>query len=277
MGGSSSGGGGGGGLFAGFGGHGGGFGGSPGNGGPRVNPSFGPMGWFNGKKYQGGMASGPRPDIPDGESIRSSNGSDSLKAGFAYEPHYASFQGADRKGLDALTSRAMAKGDSPWLKMMGSKIDAQTSGLRDQATKDASVAQGQGMSNLAMSGGLDSGARERMASQSALGRMGAVQGASQLGTMGKLDAGLQDEQAKLSILQSLPQHEMAFSNQINDNARYNTDIYNRTQAGNVDNRIADVARGNASDLYKYGQQMQGYGADRTAAATQQAGKKGTLK
>ena len=102
-----------------------------------------------------------------------------------------------------LLGQATAKGPSPWLNLEMQRINAEQSGMADQATRAASLAQAQGLSSLASSGGLDSGARERMMSANSLGLMNNLQGVSKQGSLARLGAGAMDEQRKLDILKGL--------------------------------------------------------------------------
>ena len=114
--------------------------------------------------------------------------------------------GVDIKQLQVyqnLLGQATAKGPSPWLNLEMQRINAEQSGMADQATRAASLAQAQGLSSLASSGGLDSGARERMMSANSLGLMNNLQGVSKQGSLARLGAGAMDEQRKLDILKGL--------------------------------------------------------------------------
>ncbi len=103
-----------------------------------------------------------------------------------------------------LRQRATDTGPSSWLNMQNQKIDTETMGMRNRANMDATNTEAMGLSNLASSGGLDAGARERLAMSGGANRMKSLQTVSGQGNMAKMGAGLADEEQKLSILQNLP-------------------------------------------------------------------------
>lgn len=160
------------------------------------------------------------------------------------------------KYLQALGTRATEKGPSTWANMQNQNIDLQASGLRDQNASDAATALGTGTSNLAQTGGLDSGARERMASSTGLAQLQGNQSISKDAVGAKLNTGIEDERQKLGILQQMPgmmQNQAGFR-------------------ANIDSKNID--RATNSQLFNYGEKMKAYTGEQMADATSAAGGKG---
>lgn len=222
------------------------------------------MGWME-QRIKGPPAAQPLPSLPSGPPLigdqprRYSQPLDAsgkpildiFKPNGALQDRYVQDPGKYNTGsreLNALSDRAMSKGPSPWLNMQLGKNEADTRAMRDIAGRDASNASGMAMSNLAMSGGLDSGARERIATSGGLGRMNALQDVSRQGNMNKFNLGIEDERQKLSILQQLPGQRL-------DRASYMSGI----DAGNI-------GRAYGAHTGQYQEGMKAWGADKTADA-----------
>lgn len=154
-----------------------------------------------------------------------------------------------QKYTDALGQRAMSKGPSSWALMQNQGIDQQTAALRDQNASDSAAAYGQGVSNLAQTGGLDSGARERLSGGAGLAQLQGNQAISRQGSMAKTQTGIEDEQQKLGILQNLP-------GMLGNQAAFKA---------NIDSKNID--RATNSQMYNYGEQMKAFTGDKMARAT----------
>lgn len=139
------------------------------------------------------------------------------------------------------------------------------------------------MSALASRGGVNRGARERIATNGSRGTMMAQQKAG-------MDIGLQDEANRMDILKALPGMEVQslapelqktsmWANMADTEAgrKQGLDLANRdyttnVQKTNLTNSIGDLQNKNNYDMSKYEQIMKAYSADRTANAQENAGK-----
>lgn len=140
-----------------------------------------------------------------------------------------------------------------------------------------------GMSALASRGGINKGARERMAMKTGRDTMMAKQKVG-------MDVGMQDETNRLGILSALPGQEVQalqpelqkasmWSSMADTEAgrKQNLDLANRDYSTNVNKTnlqslMGDVKGKQDFDLAKYQETMKAYGADRTATAQENAGK-----
>lgn len=225
-----------------------------------------------GANYQGNKAAGGtvKPyTTPSGNTV---NGGASLaqpaKSPYADMPTYDVFKGDGLKdrfyqdkgqyntgsaALNAIERRAFSQGPSAWANMANKGIDARTASAMDQAGRDASMASGSAWSQLAQQGGLDSGARERVATQGSLGRMNAMQAINRDANMGKLNVGMEDERQKLALMSSLPGMRMQQAG---------------FQAG-IDQ--SNINRDFGAFTNKYNEGMKAWGANKTANAMNNGG------
>lgn len=180
-----------------------------------------------------------RPDRPAFDSLL---GQDGL-IGQPYQIQNQLTQGA----LGQLQQEAMrAPGDpSQWRQLM----DQQVIGQAGQAAAGAQSQMQNAMSNLAMRGGLRSGAGERMAQQAANQATMARQGA--LGQRLGLD--IQDEQMRQQMLAQAGQRQMGAAE------------------FDIKNSLNEVLQKRAEDINAYNEQMRAWASERTAAATPSGG------
>lgn len=173
------------------------------------------------------------------------------------------------QGLDMYRQQATSLGPSAWANMASNQAGAQAAG--SNATANAS---------LAMQGGLNSGARERLALGGANASNAAQQGirsqdAAQKQTMlanlpGLENTALQPGIQQANAWQSMAQNESAQNQQ---NQQFNVSNNLNAQNANQQQTAAQTAAGNASNLNLYNQQMAGWAAGKQADATANSGKK----
>lgn len=198
---------------------------------------------------------GPAPAYPEYSSLLDANGA--LKPPFAvdyraglgtqqagYTP--AGAAPVNRQALDALTSRGMAQGKSPWLQMMEGRVGQQQAGYMDDALKAGRGATTSALDTAASHGGLSGGAAARIGRAGAESTAQAQSAAAKWGADARAQAGLEDERTKLGILQQLPGQELALgqyqtgANQFDTGNQLRTDMFN---VGNQ-NQMAQFNRGN---------------------------------
>lgn len=202
---------------------------------------------------------------------------------------------SDPRALDAMRERALAKGDSPWLKMATEKQRGEELGLRDQAANQAMSGAAMANSNLAMRGGLTGGAAARNAMGMARNTNAARQQIGRAGATDRLNLGIADDQTKTALLGQTAGLDLATAGQKQDMSKFNigsklsadttnagmaldagkfnsaqTYDANKFNAGQNYNALGDENKFNA---YNAGEQMKAYGSSKTADATVNAGKK----
>lgn len=163
---------------------------------------------------------------------------------------YLSTNQLNSQGLEALRGEALrTPGEmSRW----GQMALAQQ---RDQLAQQGQGQLSQARNQLAMQGGLRSGARERLAQQGMQTQLRA--GQSALGGIQR-----QDEQNRLTLLQQLPQQELAQANYLS--GREDT---------NINRSLNEIFQGRAAQQMQFNEAMRAWGAERTAAATPSSSKK----
>lgn len=129
--------------------------------------------------------------------------------------------GADARAQDAMRDRALAKGDSPWLKMQTQRQGVEEMSARDQAAQQAMSGAGAARSQLAMRGGLRGGAASRIAMQSARGMNAARQGIGRQGQLDRLSLGIADDQTRQNLLGQTAQLDLARAGQAQDMGKFN--------------------------------------------------------
>lgn len=163
------------------------------------------------------------------------------------------------EAVQKLKEQAFAQGDSPWAKLQQQKLALEQAGLMDTAAKQGLQAMSQGQAQLAMSGGLSSGARERMARMGARDLMMARQGISRQGAQDRMGIQEQDLARKQGLLSDFANAEQ------------------RGQEMNLGTIKEDINRKAMFEGNRYNEQMRAWAAKQTADAQRQAAKGGGKK
>lgn len=167
------------------------------------------------------------------------------------------------QGFNAFRDQALSKGPSNWLTMSGQGQDLQSQTAKESAQREANASTAQAQDQLAMKGGLSSGARERTVESGQKNLLGMEQDINRTNNQNKLNLGIQDQSNKLSMLGQLPGMENQKQSQWM-NAK-NADITNQT---------AETGRLNSYNQNLYDQRMQAAASERQAEATENSGKGG---
>jgi hypothetical protein len=151
---------------------------------------------------------GARPELGNYQSLR---GQDGLLAQekLRLQSYLGTDPTLDKRGLEAIRSRALSDKPSAWANLQNQKIEQQRLAAQGSAAQQAGTAQAQARAQMAARGGFGGGAGERMARQGAFQSMLAKQKASQSANQQVLEAAQQDEQQRLGLLQNLPSMEIA--------------------------------------------------------------------
>lgn len=166
----------------------------------------------------------------------------------------------DTQALDKLQAEALSDSPSSWAQLQLQMQQAdQAKGLDDLA-KQASGGAATAQSQLAMKGGLSSGAAERIAGGAQKELLSASQAAKSAGSQQRLGVLAQDAATKQALLQTLPGLQQAKSGFQLDIDKYNLgNVFNQHQ-------MAEQAK-----LQDYAEQMKGYAAKKSGLATVMGG------
>jgi hypothetical protein len=174
----------------------------------------------------------------------------------------------NRKGLEKFREEATRSRPSVWARLSKEKNFSEEAGARDRNRAVGRNAVAQAESDLAMRGGLSSGARERIARKGATDVLAMDQDVSRQANTNEMQIDINDEQNRISQLSMLPGMEnQAYQLDLSEFDRWNA-------AKNADiQRLADEnARRNAFNMKLYETEMEKYAADRQAHATENSGK-----
>ncbi len=175
----------------------------------------------------------------------------------------------DPRGLDAFRDQALRTGPSAWANLSRKDQRMQEQGARERGAKEMNSQFAQGADRLAATGGLSSGARERLAQSGQQNYLAMSQEAAHQGNANNLQIGINDEQNRISQLGQLPGMELAA---IQPDLQKSEAWYN---AANQDraNTIGENDKRTAFNMNLYNEQMKAWAADRQATATENSGKK----
>lgn len=131
-----------------------------------------------------------------------------------YDPNtmalYPKFQGQinainpNTQGLDKFRGEALRSGPSAWANLARGQQFSEQANAQEQAAKAAASGTATAASDLAMRGGINSGARERIAAGGVKNLLDMNQNAARQGNLNRLQIGVNDEQNRISQLGQLP-------------------------------------------------------------------------
>jgi hypothetical protein len=181
---------------------------------------------------------------------------DALDADGTMQDNMTANLDVDMRGMDAYRERALNEGPSAWAGMMTEKQGLEEATARDNAVAQSAGATASAQSNLAMRGGLSSGARERVAAQGASDLMNSQQDIGRAGEQARLGIGIEDESMRMNALSQLPGMELNLGQ-----ANMAADQWN------IGNAMNERHYGQDQKLAKYQEDMRGWAANKQADAT----------
>lgn len=219
---------------------------------------------------------GLMPDgTPKGPEFNSGlNGDGTLKNQYQLSPWQT--VNPDTAGYDTFKGEALrnAGTDSPWAKLQLEKLGVENAQRADDAAAGANNSMLSAVSRLAQTGGIGSGARERLLKQGAQQGFIQRQQVGRQGMLDKLGVQTQDEQNRVSGLKDL----QGMSNQQADIQFKNQQQGLAINQYNNDNLLKATQGLNANNQNTYNQRMQAWAAGKSADAQRAAsgggGKKG---
>jgi hypothetical protein len=147
-----------------------------------------------------------------------------------------------------LQKEALSKGPSAWANMALKQQGLEEQGGRDAALQQAMQASGMAQADLARTGGISSGARGRLAAQSARDALLAQQGVSRQGMLSRAGINTEDMARRQGLLGQVAGAEAG------------------AQGANVGATMQDLLNKGQFDINLYKEQMGAYGAKKAAQA-----------
>lgn len=177
----------------------------------------------------------------------------------------------NKEGFEALRRDTLRSGPSAWADLAKRRQSIDEQDQAENLTRQSAGQYNTALSRLASSGGLATGARERLARNSMQDAFAQRQALSRQGGVSRLGIDLQDETTRQTNLRALPQLE-AQSAQTEFQTKVNPwmQLADREQERRAN---LDTAR-NEFNLGRFNTQMGAYGSLKTAQATRDASKRG---
>jgi hypothetical protein len=160
-------------------------------------------------------------------------------------------------GLNKVREAATMKGPSPWAMLMQNKNNLLAQTNKESAARSANAGTAESLSQLASSGGLTSGARERAIEAGQKNKLGMQQDLTRQNMLSNLTADIQDQSERNNLLSMVPgmeQNQMngwlnAFGqdgkNQMSEMDKlnqFNQNLYNQRMAAAAAKMQADATR-----------------------------------
>lgn len=118
----------------------------------------------------------------------------------------------DTTGLDRFKQEAFRTGPSNWAKLSLEQQKQNANAARDRGTAEVGTQYAKGMDDLAMTGGLTGGARERLANSAGRNQLDMSQQVGKQQSDNELQIGINDEQNRISQLGQVPGMDLAAAN-----------------------------------------------------------------
>jgi hypothetical protein len=186
------------------------------------------------------------------------------------------------QGLEKLRGEALrdAGTASVWAQIAKQQQALEEQSLLDRAARAGAASTASAFSNLARRGGVNAGARERLAAGGALGMMRGRQDIAMEGAKARANISATDEGNRLSLLRELPAMEVAALQPGIQKTNIWAQMAGQESAQqydankfNVANLIAERDKKQQFEMNKYSEIMKAWAADRSARAQENSGKK----
>lgn len=177
-------------------------------------------------------------------------------------PGYEQYMQNNDQGYNAFRGQALRTGPSNWANLATVQQGQQAADQTNKAIAQGGANEATADSQLAMQGGLASGARERAAESGANATTGAEQGIARQEGQNVLQIGMNDEQNRMSELGQLPGMEDQRAQQ-----------WQNVKQNDLSNSMNENQAVNSYNQNLYQQQLTAWGAAQQANATANSGKK----
>lgn len=153
---------------------------------------------------------------------------------------------ADPTAMNLLRQKATQQGPSDWANLQHQNLALQQTDALDTSAKTTQGAMTNAMGQLAMRGGMSSGAGERAARAGAMDQAMAAQGIRRGGQQDSLNVDISDEAQKNQLLQAMPAEELAWMQPALDKANslnsLQSDQQGRQLTADMSNRDANLQK-----------------------------------
>lgn len=175
-----------------------------------------------------------------------------------YDPSSINAIPVDLSGISAYRQQAMRTGPSAWANLAKISNSAQEADQKEQGQKSVAGQTASAENQIASSGGLSSGARERAAEGGATNYLDMSQNLQRQGNLNDLQVGINDEQNRIQQLGALPGLE----------SQAIQPLFQKANMTSQNNQAL-----NSYNMNNWNQQNQAIAANNQANATANAGKK----
>lgn len=174
----------------------------------------------------------------------------------------------NQAGLQKYRGEALREGPSRWAGLAGQQQALEERLAMDRIAQESAGQTATARANLAMRGGLTSGARERIARGGSRDFLNMSQNLKAEGMRNRAQIGISDEMNRISQLGALPGMEaQALRPELEK-----TQLWGQGRRLDLGNAIRENEMRNRFNADVYGQQMQAWAAGRQAEATENSGK-----
>lgn len=213
------------------------------------------------QNFQRGLDAQGNPIAPEYESMLDP-ATGRLKKEYVYTPQL--MDPNTLEGYQALKKRVLTEGPSAWANLMIEKQKVEEQSQREAADRQTRAALATGYSDLAMRGGLRSGARERLAGNSLRDLMLNRQNVLRGGTQNRLGILSTDEQNRMNLLPQFAQGEANLS-------QWNIGQTNAAEQANIQRAMEEKRLAYQTELDKWKKEMENIASEREAQATERSG------
>lgn len=155
----------------------------------------------------------------------------------------------DQRGIDAIRERALATGPSAWATLQGKKQQQDEKAALDNVRAQTAGAVAGAQNQMAMRGGLSSGASNRIAANSVKDRIAASQGVRRQGQQDRMNLAIADEANKTDLLKTMPTTDLANAAFGLDKTRLSTDVRLTEQGNKLQADTGNAERNLESDQF----------------------------
>lgn len=174
----------------------------------------------------------------------------------------------DPRGLSKYREEALRTGPSAWATLSKQNQKLQASASKQKMRRELSGNVAGAESALAMRGGLTSGARERVAKSGNRDFLDMSQNLERQRGLNDVQIDVNDEQNRISQLGALPGMEVAAMQPEFEKTR----LYGQARQADNAGRANDIQQFNSWNQNAWNKKMEAWGTNRTAQATENAGK-----
>jgi hypothetical protein len=173
------------------------------------------------------------------------------------------------QGLDKFRQEATRTGPSAWASLMKSKGDLEAADAQGKLGRQINAQGARAASQLAMRGGVSTGARERIARQGEQNYLDMGQDTRRQNQINQMQVGVNDESNRIQQLGMLPGMEAQAANFGLDKAK----LWGQGRQFDIENQVKEGQSRNQFNMDRYHENMAGWAGNQQANAIAQSGGK----